>query len=174
MEFKSVKKLVFCSNPINSISNKTLRPETIYRLAAGLEKLILQNPSFLPHDSFSDTFEHLRSEFLLPSTLFNSSAIQIRFAPDENTAWDKFVTAPSLDFSMQFEIQNWAQNNNNYSITARLFQMMEATDSVRFNSQTIMDILSFTEKMIIYPVSDATKLQMIHIAKSILGQFLKF
>ena len=97
------------------------------------------------------------------------SALQIRFANDEQTAWDKFVTARSLDFALQFEIQNWAQNNDNYSISARLFQMMEATDSVRFNSQTIMDILSFTEKMIKYPVSEATKLQMVHIAKSILG-----
>ena len=102
---------------------------------------------------------------------FKISALQIRFATNENIAWDKFVTSTTLDFAMQFEIQNWAQNNNNYSITARLFQMMEATDSVRFNSQTVMDILSFTEKMIIYPVSEATKLQMIHISKSILGQF---
>ena len=35
-------------------------PEQLYREALAIEKLILQNPSFVPYDSFAKIFEELK------------------------------------------------------------------------------------------------------------------
>ena len=77
--------------------------------------------------------------------------LQIRYSPDATTAWDTFLSAPTLDFILQTEVQQWAMQNKSFDITGKLFQMMEATDSVRFNSQAVREILLFTEKMTDYP-----------------------
>ena len=44
-------------------------PEQLYREALAIEKLILQNPSFVPYDSFAKIFEELKGNNLLQQWL---------------------------------------------------------------------------------------------------------
>merc|ERR1719454_1123775 len=134
------------------------KTKMLYKRAILYEKMILQNPSFVPYDAFHDIFHNLK-------------IIQIRYAPDAKTVWEHFLTTPTFDFAVQYELQQWASEKAVYGVTAKLWQMMEATDSLRFNSQTVLEIISFTQKMTSgfgATVDATTRRQMTHIATSIL------
>jgi len=137
------------------LDSKDSKSSDFLRRAGMYEKLIYQNPQFIPRDTFNEIFNIIK-------------LIQVRYGTNANEVWDTFIEAPSQDFPLQAEVLSWAQSNRNMNLVAQLWQYLDASDSLRYNLSTTANIVYFINQMSNFPLKDAEVNQICHIAKTML------
>jgi len=137
------------------VDSKDTKASEFYTRAKIYEKLIYQNPQFIPRDAFNEIFNIIK-------------LIQIRYGDNATDVWDTFIEAPSQDFPLQAEVLSWGQSKRNMNLIAQLWQYLDASDSLRYNLNTTSNIIFFINQMSNFPVNDAEINQMCYIGKSML------
>lgn len=95
-----------------------------------IQKLIMTNPQFLPRDKFYSVFLDLK-------------AIELKFASEPAEVWDAFTSSPVQPTELQAAVLNWAIQNKNFSLAARLYQWLDYHGLSVYSRQLARSLLDY-------------------------------
>jgi len=90
----------------------------------------MTNPQFLPRDKFYSVFLDLK-------------AIELKFASEPAEVWDAFTSSPIQPTELQAAVLNWAIQNKNFSLAARLYQWLDYHGLSVYSRQLARSLLDY-------------------------------